>query len=57
MTADGSDVRLVANTEGSATAPKWTKDGGSIYFPVCRKVDFGGDCQIFAAPAPPLSKP
>ena len=57
MTPDGGDVRLVANTDGSATAPKWTKDGASIYFPLCRKVDLGGDCQIFAAPAPPLSKP
>ena len=52
MNPSGGDVRLVANTEGRATAPVWTKDGTSIYFPVCRKVDFGGDCQIFAAPAP-----
>jgi TolB protein len=56
MRAGGGDVRLVANTEGRATAPAWTKDGTSIYFPVCRKVDFGGDCQIFAAPAPQLPR-
>lgn len=57
MRPDGSDVRLVANTEGSATAPTWTKDGSAIYFPNCRKIDFGGDCQIFSAPAPALSHP
>ncbi len=54
MDPSGGEVRLVANTEGRATAPVWTKDGASIYFPVCRKVDFGGDCEIFAAPAPQL---
>lgn len=55
MRPDGSDVRLVANTEGRATAPVWSKDGKSIYFSICRKVDFGSDCQIFVAPAPPLT--
>jgi TolB protein len=50
MKADGTDVRLVANTEGRATAPQWGRDGKTIYFSVCRKVDFGGDCNIFAAP-------
>jgi TolB protein len=55
MRPDGTDVRLVANTEGRATAPVWSRDGRSIYFPVCKKVDFGSDCQIFVAPAPPLS--
>jgi TolB protein len=50
MNADGSDVRLVANTEGRATAPQWARDGKTIYFSVCRKVDFGRDCNIFAAP-------
>ena len=49
MKADGSDVRLVANTEGRATAPQWSRDGLRIYFPVCRKVDFGTDCEIYAA--------
>ena len=57
MNPGGGDVRFIANTEGRATAPVWTKDGTAIYFPVCRKVDLGGDCQIFAAPAPQLSRP
>ena len=54
MNADGSQVQLVANTEGRATAPKWSRDGKSIYFPLSRKVDYGSDCQIFVAPVPPL---
>jgi TolB protein len=49
MNADGSDVRLLANTEGRATAPKWGRDGARIYFPICKNVDFGYDCEIFAA--------
>lgn len=48
MKVDGSDVRLLANTEGRATAPQWGRDGLRIYFPVCKKVDFGSDCEIFA---------
>jgi TolB protein len=48
MKADGSDVRLMANTEGRATAPQWARDGKHLYFPICRNVDFGGDCEIFA---------
>ena len=49
MNADGSDVRLLANTEGRATAPMWSRDGARIYFPICKNVDFGYDCEIFAA--------
>jgi TolB protein len=49
MNADGSDVRLLANTEGRATAPQWGRDGARIYFPICKNVDFGFDCEIFAA--------
>jgi TolB protein len=49
MSRDGSDVRLVANTEGRATAPKWSPDGQTIYFTICSKVDFGSDCEIYAA--------
>lgn len=49
MNADGTDVRLLANTEGRGTAPQWGKDGAHIYFPICRNVDFGFDCEIFAA--------
>jgi len=48
MNADGTGVRKVANNEGRATAPQWTKDGKNIFFPLCRKVDFSFDCQIFA---------
>ena len=49
MNADGADVRLLANTEGRATAPQWGRDGARIYFPICKNVDFGFDCEIFAA--------
>jgi Tol biopolymer transport system component len=49
MNADGTDVRLLANTDGRATAPQWGRDGAHIYFPICKNVDFGFDCEIFAA--------
>ena len=49
MNADGSNVHLLANTEGRATAPQWGRDGMRIYFPICKNVDFGFDCEIFAA--------
>jgi TolB protein len=49
MNADGSDVRLVANTEGRATVPRWSPDGKTIYFTICKKVDYGADCEIFVA--------
>jgi TolB protein len=48
MNADGTNVRLLANTEGRATAPQWGRDGARVYFPICKKVDFGSDCEIFA---------
>ena len=47
MNPNGADVRLLANTEGRATAPQWARDGLRIYFPICKNVDFGFDCQIF----------
>lgn len=50
MDADGSHVRLLANTEGRATEPRWSVDGKMIYFTNCKKVDFGVDCQVMAAP-------
>lgn len=56
MNADGSDVRLLANTEGRATAPQWGRDGLRIYFPICKNVDFGFDCEIFAARTQGFSK-
>jgi len=49
MNPDGTEVRLLANTEGRGTAPQWAKDGSRIYFTICKNVDFGSDCQIFAA--------
>lgn len=52
MKADGTDVRLVANTEGRATEPRWSPDGKTIYFTDCKKVDWGVDCQVFAAQLP-----
>ena len=52
MNADGSDVKLVANTEGRATAPKWSPDGKSIYFSNCWRTGRSGACEIFVAPAP-----
>ncbi len=55
MNPDGSGVRKVANNEGRATAPAWSRDGKIIYFPVCYKVGFAFDCQIFAAKVDGLS--
>jgi len=52
MDAAGGNVRLVANTEGRATAPKWSPDGTKIYFTNCRNVDFGRGCEILVAKAP-----
>jgi len=49
MNADGTGVRLVANTEGRATSPHWSPDGSTIYFANCRKADFGSDCEVMAA--------
>jgi TolB protein len=53
MRSDGSDVRLVAPTTGRATAPQWSRDGRTVYFPICWGIDGGFDCQIYAAPVPP----
>ena len=55
MDADGDNTRLVANTEGRATGPRWSVDGRTLYFTNCKKVDFGVDCQIMAAPVPSTS--
>jgi TolB protein len=49
MKPDGSDVRLVANSEGRATAPRWSADSKTIYFTNCRHLDYGYDCDVFAA--------
>jgi len=42
----------VALTTGRATAPKWSPDGRMLYFPICRRVDEGFDCNIYEAVAP-----
>ena len=52
MNADGSDVTLVANTEGRATAPKWSPDGKAIYFSNCWATGVRRACEIFTAAAP-----
>lgn len=49
MDADGGNVRLLPNTEGRATEPRWSPDGKMIYFTNCKKIDFGTDCQILRA--------
>jgi TolB protein len=49
MNADGTGVQLIANTEGRVTGPRCSTDGKMIYFSNCRGVDWGADCQIFAA--------
>jgi TolB protein len=49
MKPDGSDVHLVANTDGRATAPQWTRDGSTLLFPICHNVALGVDCQIYTA--------
>lgn len=49
MSRDGGEPKLVANTEGRATAPRWSPDGRTIYFTNCVAKDFGVDCQILVA--------
>jgi TolB protein len=48
MDADGANPRLVANTEGRGTAPRWSPDGKTIYFTNCVEKDYGTDCEILA---------
>ena len=52
MDADGSNLSLVANTEGRATAPQWRRDGRSIYFTNSWKTGLKASPEIFEAPAP-----
>jgi len=49
MDADGTKPRLVANTEGRGTAPRWSPDGKAIYFTNCVAKDYGSDCEILSA--------
>jgi TolB protein len=55
MAADGSDVRLVADTDGRGTAPKWTVDGRSILFTVCKRAGRDFDCEVYRGTAPPMA--
>jgi TolB protein len=52
MHADGSHVTLLANTEGRATAPRWSPDGARVYFTNCVAVDMAHDCHIYFVDAP-----
>jgi TolB protein len=49
MNTDGGNVRLVANTEGRGTAPRWSPDEKTIYFTNCMEKDYGTDCEILTA--------
>ena len=49
MDADGANPRLVANTEGRGTAPRWSTDGKVIYFTNCVAKDYGSDCEVLMA--------
>jgi len=51
MDADGKNVLPIVHDEGRATAPAWTPDGSSIYFPVCARKDGVAGCEIFSAKA------
>ena len=50
MDADGSNVRLLANTEGRGTAPKWSANGRTVYFTICRRSQDYQGCDIFSVP-------
>jgi Tol biopolymer transport system component len=49
----GANVRLIANTEGRGTAPRWSPDGKTIYFTNCVEINYGTDCEIFMARSDP----
>jgi Tol biopolymer transport system component len=51
MDADGGNVRVVARTEGRATAPTWPA-GDTIAFTNCWSVAYGTDCDIFETKLP-----
>ena len=50
---DGANLKLVANTEGRGTSPRWSPDGHTIYFTNCISKDYGGDCEILSAKLSP----
>ena len=51
MDADGKNVLPIVHDEGRATAPTWTPDGKSIYFPICARKDGIAGCEIFSGKA------
>jgi TolB protein len=53
MNANGSNVRVLAETEGRATDPRWSPDGKTVYFTNCYSVAWGTDCEVFAAATSP----
>ena len=53
MDADGANVRLIANTEGRGTAPRWSPDGKMMYFTNCVEKDYGTDCEILMVRSEP----
>lgn len=49
---DGSNLRLLAATEGRGTSPKWTADGKMIFFTICRDSQERRGCDIYMAQVP-----
>jgi TolB protein len=49
---DGSNLRLLAATEGRGTSPKWTADGRMIFFTICRDSQERRGCDIYLAEVP-----
>jgi serine/threonine protein kinase len=46
---DGSNLRLLAATDGRGTSPKWSPDGKTIFYTICRSSQERQGCDIFAA--------
>jgi Tol biopolymer transport system component len=53
MAPDGTGPKLVSNTEGRGTAPRWSPDGHTIYFTNCVSKDYGDDREILFAKLSP----
>ena len=49
MNQNGDNVRVVVNSEGRGTAPRWSSDGKAIYFTNCLAKDCGSDCSTLPA--------
>lgn len=50
--ASNEEPRLLANTEGRGTAPRWSADGKAIYFTNCVNKDNGVGCEILVSKLP-----